>query len=458
MLDFLNYINGQFSGALNQKFVPVISKFDPQVSLGRCAVSEPLDFVMAVRTTKLAHAELQKQNLSSRIQMVSQILNLLEKQIPELAKMEANFQGLSQLFIQEKVLKPWMNFAKDKLQNHWNQEPVNSDSLEITSSGVILISPENIFSLKSVLERLLPALVAGNSVVIRLPFEAAYVANVLGEILNQASLPQGLVQMLIGDDELFEMMAQHPAIAGVSFVGGNVNSTGLLSKLAQDFKKVQFQGSSKNAVIMLSDFDFENKIADLMQPFLMGMGRSLWNGSRLFVLESQREAFLTRLKSYLQELKPAHNSESQNCWWPVSETEKNNLNQYLLELPSEHGKTLLGDNKSQVIEFTLDLTNCSTKQQDPLSAPLFILSSVKYQHEFAKWVNTSYLGHSAVIFGSEEKARKVAAQLEVGLVQLNGWSVVAGEQIFGTKNSVAGLLDLQPQGHFFSNIKKLTLQ
>lgn len=471
-MDFLNYVNGQLVTSQSGQRSDVFSIFDSSQNIGTCVVSEPMDFILALQGSKKYLPELKQVSVIDRLLFVEKILNFVSENIEYMSEAEAQFQGLSAEFMKNKVLVPFIQYYQKEVfyksvtsKNHDSQ----ADILEVVTSslsedklknkiptGIIVISAMATFCLKETLERVLPALIAGNVCLVRIPEQSAMTAKLLAEIFAAVGLPVGAVQVLIGSDSLFEMMALHPSIAGVSFIGDSQESAPLLAKLSENYKKVQFQGSSKNSVIVLADFDFKNRMPEILEPLLMGMGRSYWNGARIFIVESIRDAFVESLKVYLNQLTPAKNCHSTNCYWPLFQAEQALLERYTSEISSEHGKTIKSEESSQHPVFTIDLTNCSTKQQDSLRVPLFIISTVKYQHEIAKWVNTSYLAHSAVVFGPVEKSEKISSQLEVGLVQTNQWQIITTDCILGLKNSSFGITDLKPEGSFFSGIKKLT--
>ena len=104
--------------------------------------------------------------------------------------------------------------------------------------------------------------------------------------------------------------------------------------------------------------------------------------------------------------------------------------------------------------FTRDLPNCSELQQDEIPGPLFIVTAVKYTHEMVKWSNTGYLGHSAIIWGPEDKARSLSQQLQVGQVLINKWADFSDWGV-PTKQSFWGNPDVKWSGSFFSDVKKV---
>lgn len=453
-MKILNYINGQILASQTGDTQEIHSRFLPEEKLADVNLSDMLDFVVALQASKKAMAELDKKlNFEVRLQIVENLLKRLAEKIDFYSETEAQFQGTSVRLMRDKVLDVFVeNFKTTLVASDLKAALVNKQP-----TGLMVISPSPYYALREICERLFPALLAGNVCIVRLSPKAAHAAVSLIDLLQSADIPSGLVQVIIAERSVFEGMSQHPAVQAVSFCHEGDSDAELLSKLAGKYKKIQYQGPSKNAVLVLSDFDFKNNMAQILEPFLVSRGQGTWGYSKLFLLESQREEFLSELVAYMQKLQLARNSQSQDCFWPLNSIEVGVLHQLERELKDEHGKTLTATIHDQAPVFTIDLTNCSVKQQDALEVPLFIVSTVKYQHEFSKWVNTSYLSHSVIIFGGQEKAMKVAEQLDTSLIQVNHFSIASSQSLYGLKNSFYGLRDLSPAGEFFSNIKKMTV-
>jgi hypothetical protein len=99
------------------------------------------------------------------------------------------------------------------------------------------------------------------------------------------------------------------------------------------------------------------------------------------------------------------------------------------------------------------MSRCSTLQQDQIHCPFFILSSVKYPFDIAKYSNVSYFGFSAHLWGAPEKLNKIAEALEVGQINYNSWSANSVRGSHAIKQSVYGIQDDRVNGWFYSNPK-----
>jgi malonate-semialdehyde dehydrogenase (acetylating)/methylmalonate-semialdehyde dehydrogenase len=108
-----------------------------------------------------------------------------------------------------------------------------------------------------------PALAAGNAFILK-PSERAPSAPVrLAELLHEAGLPAGVLQVVHGDKEMVDAILDHPAIAAVSFVGSSDIAHYVYRRGAAAGKRVQAMGGAKNHAIVLPDADLDQVVRDL---------------------------------------------------------------------------------------------------------------------------------------------------------------------------------------------------
>lgn len=455
---FLNYINGLWQPAQSQKTMEKFSPFDGSL-LGEVALSEAMDVVLSLVSSKKSLAAYEKTSLEERAALLRRISEALSERAFEVASLEALHQGLPVDFVLEHSVSPAITIFSSLAGSLGEGASLGI----LRPTGLLAIIATWNLSLRSVAERLAPALAAGNAVILKPSPLSPVTGQILGEIFSQVSLPPGLVNILHGGEEVTQTLAAHPSVQAVSMVGRSGNVEKVIEAATGTLKKLQVLGGAKNAALVLGDADFRNWMPQIVRPFLLGQGQLGQNISRLFILESQQKEFLEVLVSYLESLRPASSPRANSDWTPLisSEAVRDTLNK-LAMVKADQGKLIFGGDSVPGPGFfmrplvTLNLSNCSTLQQDELHGPLLIVTPVKYQHEMVKWVNTSYLAQSAVIWGSEEKALKLAEQLDVAEVSLNEWPSRELDPVGGNKQSSYGIQDYRWNGFFFSRAKKLT--
>ena len=458
-MELLNFIGGEFVGSESKKTFVKKSPFDNS-ELATVVSSDAMDVIKAIQHSKKALQASENDSVEQRSQILNALADYFLANAEQIAYQEALHQGLSKKF----SLKHNVQVAIDCLRKNAQDvlKPLPAGTIA-QRSGIIGIVTSWSLSLRLVTERLAPALAAGNAVLIKVSEHSPITGQILGEALKAAQVPAGLVQILQGDAEPAKIIAGHPSVRAVTATGRQSTIEAIAKAAQVQFKKLQLSGGAKNSSMVLTDFDYKNRIGEILESFLLGQGQMCWNTTRLFVLESFAKEFTEELKAYLGNLKPLTSPEGDSLWTPLIAADRiATIKERIQFGVSEHGKVMSEADAASVSgnfirpTFMIDLPNCSVMQQDELHGPLFLITPVKYQHEILKWSNTSYLGHSAVIWGPDEKLLKVATKLECAQVWLNSWMSGSEEAIFGLKQSSFGMTDMSWAGTFYSDVKKLT--
>lgn len=457
-MEFLNFIGGEFLPAENQQFFEKKSPFDGS-TLGVVAKSEPFDFIKALQVAKKTAPVMRDLAREERAQILIRMADYLESHGQDLALQEALHQGLPQSFVFENSIQGSVTLLRETAASL--TQGTSDQNLRQPVGLVSIIASWNL-SLLLILERLAPALAAGNVCLVKISEHSPITGKILGEILQFAQAPAGAVAVLQGTSEIAELLAAHPGVRAVTAVGQSSTMEAIAKSAISQFKKVQLSGSAKNSALILAETDFKKDMDKIMSSFLIGQGQLCWNTSRLFVLESIAQEFTEALQEYLSQLRPLRSPQGREVWTPLmTEHSLHSLDEKRQVGVQEHGRILYGGQRlpgpGNFVEPIVmqDLPNCSVLQQDEIPGPLILVTPVKYQHEAVKWTNNTYLGHSAVLWGNSEKAMKVAQQLECAHVWINSWMGPGTKSFFGHKQGSFGNPDRAWSGSFYSDVKKL---
>lgn len=459
-----SFINSKFVGS-SQRTI----KKNPFTleSLHEIEACDLMQTVQAIQGAQKAFVDWKMTSISQRTVLIEKIIRVLQEKKTEFAKAEALDQGLPLNFsLSHNVEAAIYSFvsAKAQLENYKVEQ-----ELQHSATGTISMLSSWNCSLRVICERLAPAIAAGNAVIVKISSQSPITAVILAEVLAAAEVPQGLIQILVSDDQdVKNLLVTHPGIKAICFTGQLKNAAEILKKVSaqsfNQFKKVQIATGSKNTAVSLND-PHESQFNEIMESFLIGQGQLSWNSNRLFVLEKYESEWQQKIEAYFSSLRPATSINDTSNWGPCIKAESfTHFSEIESMAVSDQAKLIqpsyvLSDSEKNCFlkpTFTKDMSNCSTLQQDQVMAPLFILSVVKYPFDIAKYSNVSYYGQSAHIWGAEDKIEKIAEQLEVAHVFRNRWSVKHHEPNHGVKQSAFGILDYRVFGDFFSNAKKLT--
>jgi aminomuconate-semialdehyde/2-hydroxymuconate-6-semialdehyde dehydrogenase len=443
-LNLHQYIDGQICEAQG----PLQTHVGPwdQNILAQWNSAEEMEVIRSLQSAKKFLAKPVSWPRQERIELLKNIKQVVLQNSESWALLEATHQGLPYNFVLENGFRHVEEILN---KNILDVESFNSSSKILSPTGVIAVITASPLSFRLVMESLVPALAAGNAVIVKVSSKSPITAQILQQMAKQSEIPQGSLHVLLGEgSRVGSFLASHPGVRGVSFVGKTRTVENVIKVTASQFKKLHLRGSAKNSAIVLPGFTKE-QIPELLESFLMADGKTGWSMSKLLTTESEAPGLMEMLKDYLKNLKTAKTPKESHPWRGITELSK--FSELKSKAIEEHGKLLVDENN--LPSFLVDLPNCSDLQQDELGVPIFPIVTVKYQHEFAKWANNTSFGNLATIWGDPDKASKVAEKIEVGSVWINHWMRRQDESPWGIKQSAFGIPDQRATGAFFSDCK-----
>ena len=170
--------------------------------------------------------------------------------------------------------------------------------------GVIaLITPWN-HPLLITIKKLAPALAAGNSIIIKPSGKAPLsIQYLVSQILAEANVPAGTVQVLLGAGETAQTIVRDERIQRIDFTG-STNTGKLLASLAgQRLIPITAELGGKTAVLVMNDCDIDNTIEGVLAAGFIASGQTCVTGSRVIIEERIYEEFVEKLVKRVLELK-----------------------------------------------------------------------------------------------------------------------------------------------------------
>jgi len=145
--------------------------------------------------------------------------------------------------------------------------------------------------------KLAPALAAGNTVVIKPAETTPLSILVLAEIIADAGLPAGVVNILPGAGDIGAALIEHDGVDKVAFTGSTAVGKKIQHSLAGTHKKLTLELGGKGANIVFADAAQDQAVEGVVNGIFFNQGQVCCAGSRLLVQESIAEEFLDRLKT-----------------------------------------------------------------------------------------------------------------------------------------------------------------
>ncbi|HWY37027.1 MAG TPA: aldehyde dehydrogenase family protein, partial [Bacteroidia bacterium] len=253
-----NYVGGKFVTSKAMDYLDVLSPLDGSL-LSKVPVSAKEDLNEAVIAAKKAFETWSKTPIKERVQVFYRYKTLLEKNILELSRLvqEENGKTLDEARAEVEKSIELTEFACSLPQLVGGEILEVSKGVECRTDyypvGVVAcIVPFNFPSM--VPNWTIPnALALGNTMILK-PSEIVPLSCIkIAELLKEAGLPDGVLNIVNGDRQIVEAICDHPGIEAVSFVGSTKVAKLVYARASSNFKRVLTLGGAKNHLLVLPD-------------------------------------------------------------------------------------------------------------------------------------------------------------------------------------------------------------
>jgi malonate-semialdehyde dehydrogenase (acetylating)/methylmalonate-semialdehyde dehydrogenase len=253
-----NFINGQFVNSSVDRKMDVISPVDG-TSLSTVPMSTSKDLDTAVKAAKAAFPAWSRTPIKERVQVFFRYKYLLEKHLEELAKLctEENGKTYSESVAEIEKSIELTEFATSLPQLVTGEVLEVSRGVECRTEHVALgvvasIVPFNFPSM--VPNWTIPnAIALGNCMILKPSEKVPLSSGRLAELLKEAGLPDGVLNIVHGDVEIVEAICDHPGIEAVSFVGSTKVAKIVYQRATSHYKRCLALGGAKNHLMVLPD-------------------------------------------------------------------------------------------------------------------------------------------------------------------------------------------------------------
>ena len=313
--------------------------------------------------------------------------------------------------------------------------------------------------------KIAPALAAGNTVVLKPAETTPVTALILAEILADADLPPGVVNILPGAGDVGSAIVNHAGVDKVAFTGSTPVGKRIQSELAGTGKKLTLELGGKGANIVFADAAIDQAVEGIVAGIFFNQGQVCCAGSRLLVQESIAEEFLERLKRRVETLRVGEPLDKNTDVGAVNSQRQYDKITGLVEVGAEEGAGVWTSSctlpdRGWFVAPTLftDATASMRVAREEIFGPVLTTLTFRTPEEaLAKANNTPY-GLSAGVWTEKgSRAMGMAAGLKAGVVwdnTFNKFDPTAsfggyGESGFGREGGTAGMaayLDTDDEG------------
>ena len=464
-----NYVNGSFVDS----DAPSLDVFDPSVGepISRVPLSGAVELDQAVNAAQAAFPAWAATPIKERVQVFYRYKALLEKHIDELAALVTEENGKIASEARAEVLKSaeLTEFACSLPQI------VTGEVLEVSRGvecrverfpvGVVAaITPFNFPNM--VPNWSIPnAIALGNCLILKPSELVPLSAGRIAELLAEAGLPAGVLQVVHGGREAVEAICDHPGISAVSFVGSTKIAKVVYRRATGNLKRCVALGGAKNHLIVMPDADREMTASNVVAS-MSGCAGQRCMAASVMVAVSETDHIISRMVERARAMVPG-----KDVGPVISAEARDRISRYIAEAEAAGAKVLV-DGRSATVKgreggyflgpTIIDyVTPDMAIAQEEVFGPVLVIVRTKTIEDALEIENASPYGNAASVFTeSGGIARFVMEKASAGMVGVNVGVPVPREPFSfgGWNDSKFGVGDITGRGsiEFWTQAKKMT--
>lgn len=305
--------------------------------------------------------------------------------------------------------------------------------------GVILaVMPWN-FPFWQVFRFLTPALMAGNTGLLKHASNVPQCALAIEEIVRKAGFPEDVFYTLLIDSKEVSAVIEHPAVKAVTLTGSEAAGAHVAATAGKEIKKTVLELGGSDPFIVLADADVELASENAVKSRMVNTGQSCIAAKRFIVVESIADAFLERMKQKMAALKTGDPLKEDCDYGPLARPDlAEELEKQVQESVAKGAEVVLDGGragKDSAYFKPMILKNVKPGMpayDEEMFGPVAAFILAKNDEDAVRIANDSRFGLAGSIWTKDqERGLKLARQVESGAVFVNAMVASSPEMPFG---------------------------
>jgi len=422
------FINGKFVKPLSGKYVDSISPSNGK-KLALVAKGEAGDIDKAVKAAHKAFPAWSKLHPAERGKYLFRIARIIQERARELAVIESMDGG--------KPIRESRDIDIPLAAHHFFYYAGWADKLayafpgkKVSPLGVAgQIIPWN-FPLLMAAWKLAPALATGNTVVLKPAESTPLTALKLAEIIQEAGIPEGVVNIVTGFGDAGAALVHHPLVKKIAFTGSTPVGKFIQKAIAGTDKKATLELGGKAAHIIFDDAPIDQAVEGIVNGIFFNQGHVCCAGSRLFVQENVADVVIRKLKQRMKTLRVGDPLDKNTDIGAINSKEQlDKINEYI-QLGIEEGAEIFQPEASLPSQGlfckpTLFLHTAQSHRivQEEIFGPVLAIQTFRTIEEVIEKANNIPYGLSAGVWTDKgSKIFNLTSRLRAGVVWANTYN------------------------------------
>lgn len=449
------YIGGRWQQPATGQKVPVISPHTEQ-PIGQVPEASPADVDKAVTAARDAFDNGPWPRLSpaERIDKIDKLAAVYSGHTDEMADLITAEMGsprrfsrlgqatgaLAQMHVTMATARdfPWI----ERRQGLFGEVQVRRAPVGVVGAIVPWNVPQFV-----IMPKLIPALVAGCTVVVKPAPETPLDALWLAEMLDEVDLPEGVVSIIPGGRETGESLVRHPGVDKISFTGSSAAGRRIAAICGEQLKRVSLELGGKSAAIILDDADLDHTVKGLKTASLMNNGQACVAQTRILVSEKRHDEVVDALAEMMSGLEVGDPTDEATDVGPlVAQRQQHRVQGYIQAGRDEGARIVVGGADSPYergwyVRPTLftAATNDMRIAREEIFGPVIAVLTYSDERDAVRIANDSDYGLAGSVWTADAAhGLSIAEQIRAGTYGINMYSVDTTSPFGGFKASGIG--------------------
>lgn len=280
------------------------------------------------------------------------------------------------------------------------------------------------------LAKITPALLAGNTLVLKPSPFTPYSALLFGEIADEIGLPPGVLNIVTGGPDVGTPLTTDPRVDLVTFTGSEQVGAAIMAQAAPTLKRVHLELGGKSALIVRADADIQKAAMSAVAILSVNCGQGCALLTRLLIHNSVRSAFVEAAVAVASHWKIGNPADPSVLMGPLIRESQRSKVERFVQIGRDEGARLVhgggrpaGLDKGFFTDLTLfdDVTNDMTIAQEEIFGPVGAVIGFDSDDEAIAISNDSRFGlNGGILTADAAKAYEMALQIRAGSVAING--------------------------------------